>query len=160
MSRIQHGADVHVDVIAKLTLDVVRQKRRQALRDSRHTEPGDQEQGGGGADTPGDHAQALAALQRAGAVDEGRAQVDFGGKGLIGNLQTFQDYAVMTSKAEKVIRRGQFFQLVIWPLAECTAIVAGDLKGSLIENDEHLMPRAGHAVEINADAGYHWSVHQ
>ena len=160
MARVEHAADLHIDGIAKLALDRGRQKRRQALGNGRNTEPGDQKQRCGGADTPGDHAQALAALQRAGAVDQGGARVDFGGKGLIGNFQSFQNRAVNASKAEKVIRRRQFLQLVIRPLAKCAAIMAGDLKGSRFENDEHLMPRAGHAVEINAGAGCHGSVHQ
>jgi hypothetical protein len=38
--------------------------------------------------------------------------------------------------------------------------MAGDLKGSLFENDEHLMPRAGDTIEIDAGTGRHGSVHQ
>jgi len=108
----------------------------------------------------GRDADALAALQRAGAVDQGRARVDFGGEGLVGNFQSFQNRAVKASKAEKVIRRGQLLQFAIRPLAKCATIMAGDLKGCRFENDKHLMTRAGHAVEINAGAGCHGGVHQ
>jgi hypothetical protein len=38
--------------------------------------------------------------------------------------------------------------------------MVGDLKAARLENDEHVMPCAGHAVEINGRAGSHRNVHQ
>src|SRR6478752_5847782 len=104
--------------------------------------------------------QALAALQCAGAVNQGSARVDFGGKGLIGNFQPFQNRTVKASKAQKAIRRRQFLQFVIGPFVERVAVMAGDLKAGRLENDEHVMPSAGNAVEINAGTGCHGNVHQ
>ena len=152
MARVEHAADLHVDGVAKLALDRGWQKRCQALGNGRDAEPGDQKERRGGADTPGSHAEALAALQRASTVDQGSARVDFGAKSLIVNFQSFQNRVVKAAKAEKVIRRRQFLQFVVRPLAKCAAIMAGDLKGSRFESDEHFVARAGHTVEIDASA--------
>ena len=70
----------------------------------------------------------MAALQGASAVDQGGSHVDFGRKGRVGNFQPFQDRAIKTSKAQKVIRRRQFLQLIIGPFAQRVAVMAGYLK--------------------------------
>ena len=94
--------------------------------------------------------EAGAALGGAAGVERGGALADLGGERVVADFEPPQQLLSGAAEPQDVVRGGLAAQFLVGPFVDRAAVGADDAQRCVRELDQHVAPRARHAVEIDA----------